>query len=34
LFAEIESEKATERDDFLDTLNQDVIKKSWSLQTD
>jgi radial spoke head protein 9 len=30
----LESDKSLERDDFLDPLSHDSLKKSWSLQTD
>jgi len=29
-----ECDKALERDDFLDSLKDDAIKESWSVQTD
>ncbi len=30
----LECDKALERDDFMDPISKDTIKKSWSLQTD
>ena len=30
----LECDKALERDDFMDPISKDQIKKSWSLQTD
>lgn len=29
-----ECDKALERDDFMDSVSKDAVKKSWSLQTD
>ena len=31
---ETECDKALERDDFLDSLDEDAVKGSWSLQAD
>lgn len=30
----LECDKGLERDDFLDSLDQDPLQESWSVQTD